>query len=183
MMNNSLDYIINCPICNLIMDDPVTTICIHNFCHKCFLRIIERCPICNTILNSKDYFHNIDLKTDISRIKEIQEINKSKDLPVTKPSFIKNDENIYNENTEPKPRLKRKFTEMNSSYNLNKNSEQRLTLRTKHEFDIEGLNNAIGFYTNYKNYDIYENSSNTNSVCNEDDEMSLEFHKSRFKYS
>uniref|UniRef100_A0A8D2CRX2 E3 ubiquitin-protein ligase TRIM31 n=1 Tax=Sciurus vulgaris TaxID=55149 RepID=A0A8D2CRX2_SCIVU len=72
-----------CPICMDFLQDPATTDCGHNFCHKCIARIAEdsgrflKCPLCNSSVK-KTFRPNWLL---VNLVKKIQAMGTSEEQP------------------------------------------------------------------------------------------------------
>jgi recombinational DNA repair protein RecR len=161
------------------MSNPVTSICGHNYCHKCFIQIKAICPICNTNLRKRDFTLNSKLKTDIDNLKELRGINnETKEYHIIKNAFEvnKNDENMYNDTTNLKTRIKRKHSEINS---LDTNKISEIRYRTIYNSQIQGISNSFEFFIDSKNCDAVSIES---SEISDNIEISPEYHK-RFKFN
>ena len=64
-----LEEYFTCPICIEIMNNPITTICGHNFCKDCINLSLINCPICKKTLDFSNLNTNYQLKNIIESIK------------------------------------------------------------------------------------------------------------------
>ncbi len=69
---NLVEEFFNCPICQCIITDPVSTVCSHNLCYDCLKRLIRSdvpdCPSCRTKLKGEENKRNVELKKTLQAI-------------------------------------------------------------------------------------------------------------------
>ena len=168
MINNDLlDEIFKCPICYSILEDPVTTICGHNFCYNCIKRSNGECPYCRKKLKMNELTINYQIKNDLEKIKYFKEQQNRKTFTPVKNNSIKFFENSSangkNSNVFKK---KRKYNEINSAPVISKKFDLMSYKPIKLEYS-EMMNDYLLFTINQLNqikncdiFNIYSNNQN-----------------------
>jgi hypothetical protein len=180
----SLDEeILNCPICFAMIEDPITTFCGHNFCHKCFIQTKERCPVCRKQLGLKDFTPNYQLKTVLLKIKQIQQKQNKYRIftPVMKNITNNIDENLIKLKEDPMVRKKRKHSEINSAPIQQKTTQLSKINGVKLDYNNSDLEKAIQFFSEMKDVDIF--SITVNSVQDKIVDDITEYRHKRFKFN
>jgi hypothetical protein len=124
MLNNKtnmLEELFTCPICYSVMNEPVTTICGHNFCQACINMSGNECPICRKKLSKYEITPNYQIKDNIEKLKKLTQ--DSQHVYRSPPAKINKENSYYcnamfngNSNgSTSKYRVKRKFDQINFS--------------------------------------------------------------------
>jgi len=80
-----LEEFFTCPICMEILENPITTICGHNYCKKCINQILYYCPICKKEINFSESNINYQLKNIIESLSNLDNTEiKNKFFPEIK---------------------------------------------------------------------------------------------------
>lgn len=66
-----LEEFFTCPICIEILNNPITTICGHNYCKACVSFNLNSCPICKREVNFSHLNINFQLKNIIDSIRNL----------------------------------------------------------------------------------------------------------------
>ncbi len=66
-----LEEFFTCPICIEILNDPLTTVCGHNYCKSCVRFNLHICPMCKKEVNFSQLNINFQLKNIIDSIRNL----------------------------------------------------------------------------------------------------------------